>query len=264
MQRIPVGFERLPSLILSKSENIRLKETLAKRASAVWGHAGNEWFRHKVRDALLGLQGNRCCYCRRPLSANRGMIEIDHIIHKGKKTGHPTFSFLPINLALSCKDCNNVKGRKPVLSNPGRKYVRYPTSSSAYVWVHPYIHEYSKHIEIYEGWVYKPVVSDAGVSENGKAVIRSCGLDKISSIEKANRISRFEQAHDTGALIREALAQTNHAGLEEVAKEIAPMLSKAARANEGELLALFKGMYELTQKIAHDAAIPPDLDAVAR
>ncbi|WP_353555007.1 HNH endonuclease [Paraburkholderia terrae] len=234
---------------LNNADRQRLKNTLSKAASSVWGHQGNEWFRHKIRDSLLQQQGDRCCYCRRPLSNNRGSVEIDHIVHKGKKTGYPAFSFSLKNLAVSCKDCNNVKGRKGVLAQTGKVYVRYPSSPAAYVWVHPYLHTYSEHIEIYEGWVYKPVLSAIGPSENGKAVIEKCGLNKISQIEKANRMSKFEQAEDTGALIREALAQANHAGREAVAKDIAPLLTKAMGARATEALQLFEKMYDLTEDV---------------
>ena len=252
MNRIPVGFERILPVKLSHADKQRLKATIAKSASSVWGHAGNEWFRHKIRDTLLEQQGNRCCYCRRPLSNNRGAVEIDHIVHKGKTNGYPAFSFALKNLAMSCKDCNNVKGRKAVLARTGKLYIRYPISPAAYVWVHPYIHTYSEHIEIYEGWVYMPVISAAGPSENGKAVIEKCGLDKISQIEKANRISKFEQAEDAGALIREALAQANRVGREAVAKDIAPLLKQAMGAKAMEALQLFEKIYDMTEEVLAD------------
>jgi len=263
MVRLPVGFERLVPLTLSKQDKVLLKATLAKPASSVWGHYGNEWFRHKFRDALLAQQGNRCCYCRRTLSINRGAVEIDHVVHKGPKTGHPAFAFHPMNLAAACKDCNNVKGRKAVLARPDKRYVRYPLSASAYSWVHPYLHDYSQHIEIYDGWVYKAVVSADGPSENGKAVIQKCGLNKISMIEMANRTTRFEQTRDAGALIREALAQTNHAGLEAVAKEIAPLLQQALGTRATEALSLFEEIYRVTQKTANNSAEPVNAGVAA-
>ncbi|MBE2321232.1 hypothetical protein DVA67_035260 [Solirubrobacter sp. CPCC 204708] len=55
----------------------------------------------------------------------------------------------------------------------------YSSAATDYIWVHPYFHSYSQHIERHAGYIYLPFEE----SLEGMAVIRACRLDKIGAIE---------------------------------------------------------------------------------
>ncbi|MHC6218433.1 HNH endonuclease [Stenotrophomonas acidaminiphila] len=150
-----------------------------------------------LKRALFPAQASRCAYCRRRIRDEIGHVEIDHILPK-KATkyllhadsnddrrrrstrGYPGFCFTALNLVLTCKRCNNRKGSYDCRTDRSLPAPTvYPNSTADYIWVHPYFHSYSHHIEVHAGYVYLPVAGSLA----GKAVITACRLDKIGAIE---------------------------------------------------------------------------------
>lgn len=169
----------------------------AKARSKPWGDDVHTELRASLRRALLVAQKSKCAYCRREIRDETGRVEIDHILPKEpsphtKKArsnstsdrrstlGYKEFEFCGVNLALTCKRCNNKKGtydaRIDRISDPPAAY---STDPNDYLWVHPYFHKYSEHIELVRGYVFRVVDG----SENGDAVITVCGLKGIASLE---------------------------------------------------------------------------------
>lgn len=95
-----------------------------------------------LRKHLARLQGNRCCYCRRWLLNNAYARPIEHVL---PKSVFPQFSVRYENLAVSCFDCNELKG----IANwsPFKTSVKnYPGPNACSAFFHPRFHKYDAHI----------------------------------------------------------------------------------------------------------------------
>jgi hypothetical protein len=91
--------------------------------------------------------------------------DIEHII---PLESSPNFMFEPLNLCVSCKDCNLSKSNKPVLVS---KRVHLPLESKQYKIFHPHLDRYEDHIEILVvGELYKPI------TKKGENTIEICKL----------------------------------------------------------------------------------------
>lgn len=147
----------------------------------------------RLRKRLLSLQNLRCVYCQAPIEAEEiGYRELEHILPKGKSSrctqksgtsnlaskrratlGYPEFMFEPINLAVSCKQCNNLKGMHDSLVDRtvARPLAAYPQATGL-IWFHPHHEPYDTHIRIDDDFSF------TGLTDGGKAVIKECGLDR--------------------------------------------------------------------------------------
>ncbi|WP_323993875.1 HNH endonuclease [Aeromonas hydrophila] len=120
-----------------------------------------------IKDFYIKTQGHTCPYCRQTMHVNHnGMWDAEHIIPKDK---HPNFMFEPLNLCVSCKDCNQEKHNKNVLKNPKR--VTFPKYSKDYIFIHPHLDIYQSHIKILTSSLFFIPLDD-----KGKATIEICGL----------------------------------------------------------------------------------------
>ena len=163
-----------------------------------------------LRGRLLELQGWRCAYCQAPIEADaNGHRELDHVLPKGpshrcSKTrgmsnaeidrrstlGYSNFTYEPANLAVCCKQCNNLKGNYDGLLNRAqpRPLAVYPIRGQIR-WVHPQLHSYSQHIEVNEDFVY------IALTDEGSCVISVCRLDRVEVLQSkflAKAISRSQ------------------------------------------------------------------------
>lgn len=168
-----LSWERLDA----KSIPSKLYQALASCASQDpdWQFSAHGPVKKVLKDFLFLAQQSECAYCRREIKDEEGHVEIDHILPKKERgkfsnwsvnhpnkrratSGYPSFTFEPLNLVLTCKRCNNRKGtydsRKdrsiPVPST-------YPMDPDDFVWVHPYLHEYSEHICMHLDFIFLPV-----------------------------------------------------------------------------------------------------------
>ncbi|MBT0622535.1 HNH endonuclease [Pseudomonas fluorescens] len=220
MALIPIHFERIERFWFVPFQRARISKGV--NSGYEWPHSNFDWLKDNLNKRLRKRQLDRCCYCRRALKYDRGLVELDHIIDKGAQKGIPRFTFEAKNLALSCKDCNNNKGTKSVLARPLLANTPYPTQQNAYVWVHPHFHKYSEHILIHQGWVYEA----HNGSPNGLAVITKCMLNKLAKKETLNRQVIVDGATDLNDAIARALGLVSEVGLDKLCHELGGYLSE--------------------------------------
>lgn len=120
-----------------------------------------------LKDYYIATQGCRCPYCRQEIKVeHNGVWDAEHIIPKDK---YPGFMFSPLNLCVSCKDCNQEKSNKNVLKNKSRKTL--PTKSDDYIFIHPHLDVYTKHMKILSSSLFF-----IPLDSKGKKTIEICGL----------------------------------------------------------------------------------------
>lgn len=179
---------RFSTIKFTRSDKALLKEVRAL--------AGEEWSTgldaiNRLRTRLRELQNHRCCYCQAPIEADEsGYRELEHILPKNKShgctqergtsndqgkrrstLGYPEFTFEPINLAISCKQCNNYKGMHDPLKDrtTTRPLKAFPRADQL-IWFHPHTEKYETHITIDDDFGF------TGETEGGRAVITECRL----------------------------------------------------------------------------------------
>jgi len=200
--------------------------TAAVSSGRDWGSSAHDKAKAALKKSLFHAQSGRCAYCRRPIKQEIGHNEIDHILPKlpsGDKdkftsndrgsrrstAGYPAFTFVPRNLALACKRCNQRKGSFDARKNRNvDASAEYSLDEGYYEWVHPHIHDYSDHIEIVEGFIFHAKEA----SPNGECVISVCGLDSIATVERAAADLRIKNAADYALALGEMLHQVNDYG----------------------------------------------------
>ena len=101
-----------------------------------------------------------------------------------------------MNLCLSCKMCNTKKSIKTVYNLPHSQVVDFPTTSDGYKIIHPYLDQYSDHIEIVDDILYR------GITSKGRETIKLCVLNRYQLAatraeeaikSDANHIGRYLQ-----------------------------------------------------------------------
>ena len=158
-----------------------------------WKKDALDPFKKRLRDYLWPLQKRRCAYCRCVIHRNESSEEIEHIIPKHAK---PQWMYKPMNLCLSCKMCNTKKSIKTVYNLPHSQVVDFPTTSDGYKIIHPYLDQYSDHIEIVDDILYR------GITSKGRETIKLCVLNRYQLAatraeeaikSDANHIGRYLQ-----------------------------------------------------------------------
>lgn len=113
-----------------------------------------------LRDQLVRLQSNRCCFCRRWLVNTAYARPIEHIL---PRSPFKQFSLHYWNLAIACTDCNSKK-TNTVWGKINTGVRRYPTPESITDWFHPRFHDYDEHVRFLR------------LESNGLAVVVYVGL----------------------------------------------------------------------------------------
>lgn len=120
-----------------------------------------------IKTFYIEIQDYTCPYCQQKIVVEHNAIwDAEHIIPKDK---HPKFLFSPLNLCVSCKDCNLAKLNKNVLKNPKRKTL--PTKSDDYIFIHPHLDKYEDHMKILKSSLFF-----IPLDSKGKETIEICGL----------------------------------------------------------------------------------------
>jgi|JI10StandDraft_1071094.scaffolds.fasta_scaffold17479_5 hypothetical protein len=122
----------------------------------------------RIREYYLGLQNCTCAYCRLPLNAGTDSIEIEHIVDKNRRAD---FTFEPLNLVVSCRNCNFTKTTDRVLHNCP-PINQYPSIETAFKIIHGHYDDYFINIEFREGSIYH------ALTDKGEFTITTCGLDR--------------------------------------------------------------------------------------
>lgn len=150
------------------------------------------WEDDSVNDIKLHLkkhyiaeQGQKCAYCRVDLHTSHGMVwDAEHIIDKDSS---PQWTFEPLNLCVSCKDCNQYKGTRAVTKSVS--YKKFPIKKVNYLIVHAHFDNYVDHIQ-----VAVPGVTYRFKTEKGKNTIDICGLLRYHQIGGRKDIDPILQA----------------------------------------------------------------------
>jgi uncharacterized protein (TIGR02646 family) len=136
------------------------------------------WEDVSVKDLKLRLkkhyieeQVRKCAYCQVEQHTSHAMVwDTEHIIDKNN---FPQWTFEALNLCVSCKDCNQAKGVRPVTKS--QSYKSFPHESENYYIVHAHFDNYADHIEIVvPGFFY------LHITDKGRSTIETCGLLRYS------------------------------------------------------------------------------------
>lgn len=134
-------------------------------------------FKEHILEHMYYEQNFRCAYCRIEQSSACSFLQREHIVPKSL---HPEWMFEPINICFTCERCNNSKGNTEVLDNPVASV--YPTRSSDFKIVNPFIDKYSDHIELKEDLIY------VGKTPKGIFTIKKCKLHSPEyALDRAKR-----------------------------------------------------------------------------
>lgn len=139
----------------------------------------------RIKKHYISEQDEKCAYCKVDLhTKHAGVWDAEHIIDKDS---FPMWIFEPLNLCISCKDCNCSKGNKVVTKS--LEYRNFPRKSENYIIIHPHLDQYSDHID-----VAVPGVTYRFKSEKGKKTIEICGLLRYHEIGGRKNIDPVLQA----------------------------------------------------------------------
>lgn len=104
-----------------------------------------------IRKHYVSEQKSICSYCQMDLKTKGGRSwDVEHII---PRVTAPNFMFEPLNLCVSCVDCNIAKSTSKVTKSTAK--ITYPTEK--YTIIHPHFDVYKEHIcTIKPGVFYVP------------------------------------------------------------------------------------------------------------
>lgn len=135
-----------------------------------WDTTGNielDELKKCIKEFYLRAQGFKCPYCKQEIKVkHNGAWDTEHII---PKDSHPNYMFEPMNLCVSCKDCNGEKSNKKILKS--RAVINLPKKSTSYLIIHPHIDDFDSHIKIIDSATYF-----LPKTEKGRKTIEVCGL----------------------------------------------------------------------------------------
>jgi len=135
-----------------------------------WDTTGNaelDELKKCIKDFYLRVQGFKCPYCKQAIKVkHNGAWDTEHII---PKDSHPNYMFEPMNLCVSCKDCNGEKSNKKILKS--KAVINLPKKSASYLIVHPHIDDFDSHIQVIDSAAYFLPRTD-----KGRRTIEICGL----------------------------------------------------------------------------------------
>lgn len=176
------GYEKLSICSWSPADQTTVLKYTKKKKATDWTKPTLSDLRTRLRAEVIRSQGSACAYCRRKISEELGLHDLDHILPKGIAL-YARFTYERMNLVATCKRCNRNKLDSDVLKNgPLAAGASYPLGSDDYLWVHPYIHRYSSHIRIREGLLFE-ARGTAFQRARANAVIKACGLETLAGVE---------------------------------------------------------------------------------
>ncbi|MEJ3576507.1 HNH endonuclease signature motif containing protein [Pseudomonas fragi] len=200
-------FDILTEVLWSEEHRNRIQKYF-KGQCAEWTKTSLSSVRKDLRSGLLKVQNYTCAYCRRALSHEIGRNEIDHIVAKAN-LGMARFTYERMNLVAICKRCNKNKSDKSVLAITLTDQCPYPLKPTDYLWVHPYIHKYSEHIKIHEGYIFEPIGSKKKKAR-AQALINACGLSSMPEVERRRAFESISHASNVYLSVLTAIGQYPH------------------------------------------------------
>lgn len=132
-----------------------------------WDDCRVTTMKSNIKKHYIAEQDKTCAYCQVNMHTTHGMVwDTEHIIDKDSS---PQWMFKPLNLCVSCKDCNGAKGTRAVTKS--KSYKEFPSKSANYRIIHPHFDNYDEHIE-----VAVPGATYRYITEKGRYTIEVCGL----------------------------------------------------------------------------------------
>ncbi|MEK3715329.1 HNH endonuclease [Paenibacillus sp. FSL R7-0333] len=140
-----------------------------------WDKTELKYIKNNIKQILIN-NNSECFYCKSPLDEGSSPGDIEHIVPKDP---HKIFSFLPINLTLTCRRCNTAKGRKNVLQGYTNQIFSipedYPSTSGDFLIIHAYYDLYESYIKLEDSIFFKGIDSGG----KGESTIRICNLTRL-------------------------------------------------------------------------------------
>lgn len=155
------------------------------KVSTYWRDEEVKLVRKEIKAHYIREQRHLCCYCGIPCPATHGSVwDVEHVVPQSRR---PEFMFTPVNLGVACKECNGIKSAKETLVDPSAR--AYPSTSDAFLIVHPHFDEWSDHI-------LRDHLTYASFTDKGKWTIEECRLNRSNEREIGLRYpisdSRYE------------------------------------------------------------------------
>ncbi|MFP3668958.1 hypothetical protein SB717_27860 [Priestia sp. SIMBA_032] len=145
----------------------------------LWNNSIFKELKRNVREYLIDLNDEKCFYCKTELNLGTSSIPIEHIIDK---SNYPKYTFAPLNLTISCSNCNTCKGKTNVVNNfIHPQSIFYPIDTNNVSIVHAYLDHYEQHIRIEDGIFF------VGVTDKGKKTIEVCKLYRCKLAEEKSK-----------------------------------------------------------------------------
>ena len=139
-----------------------------ERAATYWAEKEVTPVRKEIKAHYISEQQHLCCYCGLPDPAIHGLDwDVEHVVPQKR---HPEFLFTQRNLSVACRECNGSKGAKETLVNP--RTSAYPSTSDAFLVVHPHFDEWSDHI-------LRDHLTYAAFTDKGRWTIKECRLNRF-------------------------------------------------------------------------------------
>lgn len=144
-----------------------------------WDDSRITAMKSNIKKHYIVEQDKTCAYCQVDLHTTHGMVwDTEHIIDKDNS---PQWMFEPLNLCVSCKDCNGSKGTRTVTKQ--KTYKNFPRKSTNYRIIHPHFDDYAEHIKVaVPGAVY------LFQTEKGRNTIEVCGLLRYHKAGGRNKV----------------------------------------------------------------------------
>jgi uncharacterized protein (TIGR02646 family) len=159
------------------------KKTLSSKET--WEDESVTELKLRIKKHYISEQGETCAYCKVDLHTSHGMVwDTEHIIDKDSS---PKWIFEPLNLVVSCKDCNQSKWNRTVTKSIS--YKSFPNKTANYLIVHSHFDNYEDHIK-----VGVPGVTYRYKSDKGRETIAICGLLRYHKLGGRKDIDPILQA----------------------------------------------------------------------
>ncbi|RNF52187.1 HNH endonuclease [Marinomonas hwangdonensis] len=143
----------LEKVTYTDEEDLFIKQKILSDdfSSNSWSDLDISGLKNKIKKHYIKKQKYICPFCRRENRSNHGRSwDIEHIIPRAKV---PNFMFEPLNLCVTCIECNGSKSDK-IVTNSNAK-IHYPIESRFYHIIHPHFDTYEdKILVIKEGFYY--------------------------------------------------------------------------------------------------------------
>lgn len=175
-----------PYLLSSlESQTITTLQNKKLTSKEMWEDKSVIEIKSRIKKHYISQQDRTCTYCKVDLHTSHGMVwDTEHIIDKDSS---PQWIFEPLNLCVSCKDCNQSKSTKTVTKSTS--YRSFPKKNVNYRIVHAHFDNYEDHIQ-----VGVPGVTYRYKTDKGRETIEVCGLLRYHEVGGRKDIDRTLQA----------------------------------------------------------------------